>query len=688
MNKRTREIVHDLLEQKEYNKSISISDLKEKYSVSERTIRYDIDEISSFLIRNKLNPIIIGDSGSIQIIDDKNAVMKIMKDNDFYSFKLNKQERTDMISYLLATTKDVVTLQKLADILCVSRSTVIHDVDSVRKQMKSYDLEVVSYPKGLKLEGHESDLRLLILRLVGSSNVILFDKHYELPTILDNYSISVLEKIIRDAELVHNLFLTDESFESLKRYLRIVVERQQKEKYIEIDYVMKHASMANLADAIMQRLNSYFNLHASLQERYMLSDILYNLNYLKRNDVDDRQMEIQVATKHFIDCVTTELNVNLRDDFQFYQNLSSHLQSTFRDINSSTLNDLTLLKEVVKKNKKVTEAVEKHKMVLERIVQRPFTEEELAYIVIHVCAAVERNKENKPVLSVLIVCNSGIGTSQLLLSRLKKHFRFNVIDVLPSHTLVAYDVTKIDLIISTIPIEEKRCETIVLHPYLTDEDCLKLSNKIDSIKISKNTSDTNLDFLKVQNIIANAIDYSPLDKDAIYKNIVSDLLELYEPVQYKMKRKLSLSDLLRHHIAIDVEVQNWEESIVKSAMPLKEEGYFSDIYLEQMILNVKKNGPYIVLSPGFALPHEAPTFGTKKLGMYLIRLKKPVEYHSELNDPVDFVCCLSTIDKESHLKAMFNFMNLLSKQSFLEDLRKAKSSEEMYQMICEYEEML
>ncbi len=688
MNKRTREIVHDLIEQQEYDKSVSISDLKEKYSVSERTIRYDIDEISSFLMQKKLHPIIIRENGIVQIIDDKDTVLKMMIENDFYSFKLNKQERVEMISYLLATAKSVVTLQKLADILCVSRSTVIHDVDEVKRRLNSFHLEIVSYPKGLKMEGHESDLRLLILKLVGSSNVVLFDKHYELPTILDGYAISVLEKIIRDAEVRHNSFLTDESYKSLKRYLRIVVERKHKEKYIEIDYVMKHASMAHLAETIMQNLSDYFNFDASFQERYMLADVLYDLNYLKRNDVDDRQIEIQVATKQFIDCITKELNINLRDDFQFYQNLCSHLQSTFRDIKSDSMSDISLLKEVVKKNGLVSEKVRKHKTILENIVHRSLTEEEIAYIVIHVCAAVERNKENRPILSVLIVCNSGVGTSQLLLSRLNKHFRFNVIDVLPSHTLVAYDVTKVDLIISTIPIEEKRCETIVLHPYLSDEDCLKLANKIDSIKTSKNNSNTNLDFLKIQRIIANAIDYSPLDKDAIYKNVVSDLLEVYEPNQYKMKRKLSLSDLLRRHISIDVEAKDWEESIVKSAIPLKKEGYFSDIYLEQMILNVKKNGPYIVLSPGFALPHEAPNWGTKKLGMYLIRLKKPVEYHSELNDPVDFVCCLSTIDKESHLKAMFNFMNLLTKESFLEDLRKARTSEEMYQMICEYEEML
>ncbi|MCB7430489.1 PTS sugar transporter subunit IIA, partial [Erysipelatoclostridium ramosum] len=76
----------------------------------------------------------------------------------------------------------------------------------------------------------------------------------------------------------------------------------------------------------------------------------------------------------------------------------------------------------------VVAAIEKNLQPLEAFVQRAITSEEIAYITIHVCAAMERNRYQGSQFTILLVCNSGVGTSQLLLSRLKKYFQFYVAD--------------------------------------------------------------------------------------------------------------------------------------------------------------------------------------------------------------------------------------------------------------------
>ncbi|MCB6289081.1 helix-turn-helix domain-containing protein, partial [[Clostridium] scindens] len=67
--------------------------------------------------------------GVIELQKDTDAIRMLLGQNDFYSFKLSKEERMHMILYLIANTGEHVTLQQLADILFVSRSTIIHDVD-------------------------------------------------------------------------------------------------------------------------------------------------------------------------------------------------------------------------------------------------------------------------------------------------------------------------------------------------------------------------------------------------------------------------------------------------------------------------------------------------------------------------------------------------------------------------------
>ena len=345
-----------------------------------------------------------------------------------------------------------------------------------------------------------------------------------------------------------------------------------------------------------------------------------------------------------------------------------------------------MLDEVVKKNRLVVEAIEKNITPLERYVNRKINKDEIAYITIHVCAAIERNKYQGQQFTILLVCNSGVGTSQLLLSRLKKYFQFYVADVLPVHALMTYDITGIDLIISTVPIKEERCDSIILHPYLTDEDCILLGEKLEVMKSKLNRVNTNPSFQRLQTMIANSIAKSPLDKDEIYKNIIKDLSSHFFPIA--PSDKATLRELLSAHIQVDVECKDWKEAVEKSALPLLEEGYLTEGYIQQMIRNIEQMGPYIVLAQGFALPHEAPDMGGKKLGMNLIRLKEPVSFHSQFYDPVEFVCTLSTIDKDSHLKAMFHLMNLLSKVDFCENIRKVKTAEEIYQIIYEYEAIL
>ena len=55
MNKRTREIVLWLLEKKQYQQTCNIAELMRKFKVSERTIRYDLDEIVDFLLAINVN---------------------------------------------------------------------------------------------------------------------------------------------------------------------------------------------------------------------------------------------------------------------------------------------------------------------------------------------------------------------------------------------------------------------------------------------------------------------------------------------------------------------------------------------------------------------------------------------------------------------------------------------------------
>ena len=139
------------------------------------------------------------------------------------------------------------------------------------------------------------------------------------------------------------------------------------------------------------------------------------------------------------------------------------------------------------------------------------------------------------------------------------------------------------------------------------------------------------------------------------------------------------------HIQLDVRCTDWRDAVRRSAEKLLNSGYIEARYIDAMIANIEENGPYVVLSPGFAMPHEGLEQGSIKVGMNLIRLNPPVDFGEEEFDPVEFVCCLSAVDHKLHLKAFFNLVNMLGNPDFKDALRKAGSPQEAAAVVERYE---
>ncbi|NLA52681.1 MAG: PTS sugar transporter subunit IIA [Alcaligenaceae bacterium] len=103
-------------------------------------------------------------------------------------------------------------------------------------------------------------------------------------------------------------------------------------------------------------------------------------------------------------------------------------------------------------------------------------------------------------------------------------------------------------------------------------------------------------------------------------------------------------------IALDVEAADWREAIRKSGELLCRGGKVTEEYIDDMIRMVEELGPYIVIIPGIALAHARPdTKKVKELGLSLVRLKEPLPFGHEKNDPVKIVLGFATKDKDSHL---------------------------------------
>ncbi|WP_392558869.1 PTS sugar transporter subunit IIA [Orbus mooreae] len=131
---------------------------------------------------------------------------------------------------------------------------------------------------------------------------------------------------------------------------------------------------------------------------------------------------------------------------------------------------------------------------------------------------------------------------------------------------------------------------------------------------------------------------------------------------------------IAERIIISDENLNWQESIQLASQQLIDEGAISPQYVEDMILNVEKNGSYIVLVPYIALPHARSNGNVFKTSISCLKLTNPVMFPDE--QPVSVFFVLATND-DSHLDILGDFADVLSEKEKVEQLKEAKTKQDI-----------
>lgn len=94
---------------------------------------------------------------------------------------------------------------------------------------------------------------------------------------------------------------------------------------------------------------------------------------------------------------------------------------------------------------------------------------------------------------------------------------------------------------------------------------------------------------------------------------------------------------------------DWIEAVEIASKPLLKKKMIAYTYVENMIKNVKDNGPYMVLADYFALMHAKPGEGVHQPSMSLLVTKEEVLMEGK---PVRIFLVLAAKDHESHLESL------------------------------------
>lgn len=679
----------------EENRFYSYSELSAYFELSERSVRYEIEHLQEWLKKRSLNPIELSRSKGVRLTLTKAEVQTLNQTiYDEQDFNLLKSEERMLKIFLLVIQQETpLYVKNLQDILIISKSTLDNDLKKLRTFLKKHNVVLISKPKmGLEIVGSEMAIRIVLSTLIHRCcNIDTCMKRYR-----RNGLFSYLEQdVFRyfDFDIIHhvytilfrtkshNVLVNENYYIHLALDFAITLKRIREGHIIsEFDDTYRHYVKSHIYDVI-EMLSPVIE-DIPISEMCFLCFIIDSYNIHKSTQLKEDWMQIQLLTVQIIMNMEKIMEIEYASDAQLFERLFYHIEALVKRTKQgmSLFNPMTGL---IKEQYAYTFfAVKQSLKELEVYCNVKFDDAEIAYMTVHFCASGEKiEKERFMQYRVVILCGHGVATGELLAQKLSKITYLDVIGVINSKDINILKRLDAHLVIKTIDMEIPHLPSIKINPLFGDID-LELLKKELKASVPRPKIATHVDFKEMYNAILNLIQ---MEDETVFKKLKPQIEALF--LQKKLIEKEGVQPMLEevlelHHILLQKEVENWEEAIRLVASPLIEDHHIEKTYVDAMIANVHKFGPYIVIAKGFALAHARPEDGVNKLGVSILTLAEPVAFHSAHNDPVQMVVCLAAVNNNSHLKIMAAIATLLGDEQKMQQLYQLKDAKQFKEFIC------
>lgn len=136
-----------------------------------------------------------------------------------------------------------------------------------------------------------------------------------------------------------------------------------------------------------------------------------------------------------------------------------------------------------------------------------------------------------------------------------------------------------------------------------------------------------------------------------------------------------LKEFLKGNMKIVESVSNWEEALKIGSKSLVDNKNIEEKYVQAIINNVYKYGPYIVLTDGVAMPHSRPEDGVLKKGMSFLKVKNGVDFY-QTDEKVYLFFILASESNDRHQEALSELANFLENDEKLHKMIKDDLTED------------
>lgn len=479
--------------------------------VSDKTIRNDLDNLMYLFDEYDLEIERVQGQGIKLLELTKNEFERLMSELDVPVFKDESKNitsrRRNIIYYLLVNSDKYTSIQKLSEEYYVSVSGIVNDFKVIEQWLNKNQLELYRGQEGTKIKGDEIKIRKALAQFILDFPSVepqnrddeVFESRLDSVTrnklleMFEYHEIEFFEDVISDIEIYTDVDIVDPYYINLMTHLLISVQRS---KYSD-NLSTKSEPLDNdipfytdIVEFIANKVEKYFKVTYSLQEKqYILQFILGTLSSQDIHSADAAVSNCVFKLVNYMDELTD--NKFMLDD-ALIKSLMLHMQPMMNrvrygiKINNPLWNMLLETHQILFMSVRyVTNYLMKDEF------ENQLTLDEISYLVTYFAASLERKTTE---INCVVVCHSGYGTSQLLTARLNKNFsNINITNVISTNHIKNLDYQDVDMIISTVYIENPPAPYIVVSAFLDENEKARINAFINQ-NINTLNSKTNCSF--------------------------------------------------------------------------------------------------------------------------------------------------------------------------------------------------
>ena len=659
------------------NDEITVKDISNLYNITERSIRYDIDELNVFFQEKNNKDIIEINNNRLKILYSEDEIEDIVENIKEKEYFLSENERVNILSYEIFLSKNEFILQYFTEKYNLSKTTVRYSLKELNKIISEYGLVIdMNNNRGYKIIGSEINIRKYIINILREYIKNTKEKKIEYDPLKKIIQKFYKKSRIEESKSIINKILdytgktiSDEAFETLQLFLFISVIRNKNGHEIEEDveneiFLSKTKEFSKIRE-ILEKVENIKEKDIHYFVDFFLGSYSYNLEY----SYFLNWILIESLIDQFIKLLSDKLKVNLTEDKILRKELLNHIKpAIYRMKNKFKLTE-SILSEVKKQYMELFIKTKSSLKIISDFIDLSFDEDEAAFITVMIQRAIMRNNPStllKKDPNILIVCGLGYSSSRFLYENINNRFQVNIIDIIPFNQLENYNyLKKADIIISTLDFKLDGMDVITVNAVMNEKDILKLKNyglpeKKSKIKLSELLS-----------IIKKVPDETELKKQ-LMRNFGENI---YDDMGEKSETGKSFVELLSEKsIKLNVAANNLDEVIEITGQTMIDSGLVKEEYTDELKNQIIQYGKYILVGDKTILPHGQLLKNVRETGFSLITLKKGIDF---FGSEIKIVICLASRNKDEHLRAILELNRYLKNPDFENELLNKESPEEI-----------